>query len=71
MSFENTQCPCGGKKQRETMICPACKEYVAATIEAASLDDTRIPWQSRRNAAIRLLSLARNRNKSLSLSYQL
>lgn len=70
MAYENTQCVCGGKKERETMLCPDCKAYVASTIEAASLDDHRIPWQSRRNAAIRVLSLARGRNKSLALSYQ-
>jgi hypothetical protein len=70
MSFENTQCPCGGKKERDTMLCAACAEYVAPTIDAASLNDHRIPWQSRRNAAIRVLKLCRDRNRSLALSYQ-
>lgn len=70
MSFENTQCVCGGKKERETLICRECKEHVASTIEAAAIDDSRIPWQSRRNAAIRVLSMARNRNKKLALAYQ-
>jgi hypothetical protein len=71
MSFENTQCVCGGNKERETLICRECKDHVASTIEAASLDDPRLPWQSRRNAAIRVLSYARKRNKSLALTYRL
>jgi len=31
MSYENTSCPCGGRKERETMICDACKAFASIT----------------------------------------
>jgi hypothetical protein len=28
MSYENTECPCGGKKERNTPICDPCKAFI-------------------------------------------
>ena len=35
MSYENTSCPCGGRKERETMICADC----VTAINAANPND--------------------------------
>ena len=56
-------------KERETLICNACREYLASTIELVAMDDARVPWESRRRAAIRVLSLSRKRNKRLPLAF--
>jgi DNA-directed RNA polymerase subunit RPC12/RpoP len=69
MSYENTECPCGGKKQRETLICAECERQFADTYEMKSFRDlTEPPW-SRRPSAIRLLSMARRRNRRLPLQF--
>jgi hypothetical protein len=65
MAYENRECPCGGKKERETMLCQACQETFHDTVEVAALNQ-EWPVEARRNAAIRLLSMARRR-KSMSL----
>jgi hypothetical protein len=66
MAYENTECPCGGKKERETMLCQACQKTFWDTVEMAALNNQNWPVEARRNAAIRLLSMARRR-KSMSL----
>jgi hypothetical protein len=71
MSYENTTCPCGSRKERETMICAACRDYTASTIEAAVMNDTGRAWQSRRNAAIKLLAICRTRHQKLALTFKL
>jgi hypothetical protein len=73
MSYEDTNCPCGGKKERETLICDQCREYFSAAIELAAMDDPRLPFEARRGSAIRLLSMARRRKSrtELGLAYQL
>ena len=69
MSYENTDCPCGGKKPRETMICQECERQFADTYEMKIVrDTTEAPW-ARRPAAIRLLSMARKRTRRLPLQY--
>jgi ribosomal protein L32 len=69
MSYENTECPCGGKKQRETLVCAECERQFADTYEMKSFRDlTEPPW-SRRPSAIRLLSMARRRNRRLPLQF--
>lgn len=67
MSYENTSCPCGGKKQRETMLCQDCQDHLADTNELAAMNDTARPMQTRRSNAIRVLSMARKRKKSPAL----
>ena len=69
MSYENTNCPCGGRKERETMLCSTCVAYTAATIEAAVMSDASRTWQTRRNAAIRLIATARKRHQKLALKF--
>ena len=70
MSYENTSCPCGGRKERETILCLDCQDQTASTIEAAVMNDASRSWQTRRNAAIRLLSIARGRDKKLALRFR-
>ena len=41
MSYENTDCPCGGKKDRETLICNACALHIFETTDRFELDH----WQ--------------------------
>jgi hypothetical protein len=67
MSYENTQCPCGGHKPRETMICPAC-EIACAGHDLIRYRDDQSPVESRRNAAIRILAKARRRKSQPRLS---
>ena len=70
MSYENTACPCGGKKERETMICAACADYIESTtanVDLARHNDQAFSLESRRGMVIRLLTLARGRNRSKSL----
>lgn len=61
MSYENTNCPCGGTKERDTMLCDSCLEYLADRKEMVSFRDVLLPLEYRRNAAIILLSLSRKR----------
>jgi hypothetical protein len=70
MSYENTSCPCGGRKERETILCRDCQDYTASTIEAAVMNDTTRTWQTRRNAAIRLIAMVRKRDQKLALRFQ-
>jgi hypothetical protein len=70
MSYENTSCPCGGRKERETMLCTPCIAATEGTIESAVMHDTTRTWQTRRNAAIRLIAMARKRHQKLALRFQ-
>jgi hypothetical protein len=70
MSYENNQCPCGGRKERETMLCAPCVAATESTIEAAVLADTTRTWQTRRNAGIRLIAMVRKRDQKLALRFQ-
>jgi hypothetical protein len=70
MSYENNQCPCGGRKERETMLCRGCQDHTASTIEAAVMHDTTRTWQTRRNAAIRLITMVRKRDQKLAVRVQ-
>ncbi len=69
MSFENQQCPCGDKKQPETMLCAACEKSVAGTFDRSRMDDRTAPLEARRRSAIRILSECRRRKPSLPLSF--
>ena len=61
MSYENTDCPCGGQKQRETMLCPECVSATAGTADAECLANPAMSWEHRRTAAMRLLAVSRRR----------
>ena len=62
MSYENEKCPCGDKKLTDTMLCGACEAVVAGTFDRVEMVDPAASFESRRNAAIRVLSVARRRN---------
>ena len=69
MSYENTSCPCGGRKERETMICDPCKAFASITAanDLSLCEDHRIPTATRRAMAIRILAIARQRGKTKPL----
>jgi hypothetical protein len=61
MSYEDTNCPCGGKKPTETMLCGDCLAAFAEHPAMRELNDARNSGSSRRHAATILLALARRR----------
>lgn len=61
MAYEDTHCPCGGHKLRETMLCKQCEKHLADRPENKILHDSTTTWEQRRRAAIRLITLARKR----------
>lgn len=64
MSFENTSCACGDTKARETMLCIQCTDHLKGREEMEVFLNERERFESRRRAAIILLSLARKRKWS-------
>ncbi len=52
------------------MLCRCCQDHTASTIEAAVMHDTTRTWQTRRNAAIRLIAMVRKRDQKLALRFQ-
>jgi hypothetical protein len=70
MSFENSNCPCGGKKPNDTMLCDDCVSAFSNRRELAEYQDGKLPLEWRRNAAIILVTLARSRRrKSVASSF--
>jgi len=63
MAYEDTKCPCGGQKLRETMLCDTCEAHLADRFEHKTMHDPNASWESRRSAAVRLIGLARKRTK--------
>lgn len=63
MSYENTNCPCGGKKPTDTMLCDDCLAAFADRPEMATLNQRTASFEYRRHAAIILISLARQRKR--------
>ncbi len=63
-SYEGIICPCGGKKERETMLCPECVTHFRASRPSLFdyLDGSK-PLEWRRSDAIILCSLARTRKQ--------
>lgn len=61
MSYESQRCPCAGRKERETMLCPQCVAQFGATPDYARMNDSAVDWYARRSAAIRVLACARRR----------
>lgn len=59
MAFADTACPCGGKKDPHTLICPGCLDRSDPTDRRIYTDEAAFRVDSRRNAAIRLLAAAR------------
>ena len=72
MSYENTICNCGGKKERDTLICHACESHISDATDRFDLDhwrDESFTVEARRSMAIRLLSMARRRKPALPLAF--
>lgn len=63
MAYDDTKCPCGGQKLRETMLCDLCEAHLAERMENRILHNPENSWESRRGAAIRLIAMARQRPK--------
>lgn len=63
MAYEDTKCPCGGKKPTDTMLCDDCVEHLKDRREMAEYQDITLRHDYRRSAATILVSLARQRNK--------
>ena len=61
MSYENTECPCGGRKERETMLCHECEAAFAGESDFRIIKDDSFSFSARRGAAITLLSKSRTR----------
>lgn len=61
MAYEDTHCPCGGHKERETMLCRECEQEFAEKPESRVLRDPTTGWAQRRGAAIRLIAMSRKR----------
>lgn len=64
MAYDDTHCPCGGKKITETMLCEACEHYLAEHPEMRVMRDEIYSVNHRRSAAITLLALARRRKRA-------
>ena len=61
MSYSDTNCPCGGKKPTDTMLCDDCNTAYAEHPSMRVFRDKTNSTDSRRHAAIVLLSLSRKR----------
>ena len=61
MAWDDNDCACGGYKDRETLLCKDCMEAFAGSEDLATFLDHDAGYERRRQAAIRLLSLARKR----------
>lgn len=75
MSYEDNKCPCGGKKERETLICEACKTHIAENGGKFDIDhvgDTTHETWARRGMAIRIVTMARKRTarRELAMTYK-
>jgi hypothetical protein len=75
MSYDDTKCPCGGKKEPQTMLCQACVDHMAEhhPFELRRWKDPTETWCSQRSAAIRLLSATHRRKsgRELPMTYRI
>ena len=64
MSFDDSKCICGDRKEPGVMLCSACLDALKDRREMAIFksDD---PVETRRHAAIVLLTLARGRKRRM------
>lgn len=63
MSYEDTNCVCGERKELETLLCAACAEHLKDHPAMKYLRDTTNPTGGRRHSAIVLLACARARKR--------
>lgn len=70
MSYEDSNCPCGEKKTPNDMLCDACMEHLNAHPSMAVFLNDSAPLPARRQAAIILLSLSRNRTRQNTVDHR-
>ena len=64
MSYDDTGCPCGGKKKRQTMLCQECNETFKDHPSMKVFNsEPGVASDYRRQAAIILLTLSRKRKQ--------
>jgi len=67
MAYHDSNCVCGDKKLPDTLICEACRTYVASGTqgycELKVLEDESYPVSYRRHAGIQILAAARRRKR--------
>ncbi len=63
MSYEDTNCPCGGKKLRDTMLCDACEQELANHPSMKVFKDRSHKVDERSHAAHVLVTLSRSRGR--------
>jgi hypothetical protein len=63
MSYENTDCPCGGRKDPGTMLCASCVEFLADDPSYRSAMDQDANVIIRRQCAIAVIARVRNRRR--------
>lgn len=71
VSYEDAKCPCGGRKQRETMLCDDCMSEFARTPAGQGFAEflkDRTFSEYKRHCAMRLCSMARHRNRGQQLT---
>ena len=62
MAFHDARCPCGSKKEPDTLLCDRCRADAAETDMRMFADEQGFTQDSRRNAGIRRLA-ARRRSR--------
>ena len=62
--YEDSECPCKGKKKPMTMLCDDCLEAFKDHPSMAVFQDRLAPTNARHHAAIVLCSLSRVRKRS-------
>ncbi len=63
MSFDNRSCPCGGKKEAGVMLCESCNTALEDYPEMGVFQNEKATTEARRASAIKLLAMARRRNR--------
>lgn len=71
MTFENASCPCGSKKERQTMLCGDCCDAFKDRREMKYFSDQKEKADMRRHCALILLALARRRNRDAAPGWTL
>lgn len=65
MAWHDTKCPCGGRKETDTLICAKCVEHAqedhSRAYDLRTFQDGKESIEHRRGAAVRLLAAARRR----------
>lgn len=67
MSFEDTNCPCGGKKPRDTMLCDDCEASFKDHPSMIVFKDGQNTLDARQHSAMVLLALSHKRKRTQHL----